>query len=244
MARRSAQHVEPAATAGIPRVKWSRLRWWFIDAWDPGEHLSVIGPTGSGKSFVALDVLKARASRRDAHVLALATKRRDETMTDLGWPIITQWPPTWDQRQGRRIILWPPYGKASTDVARKREIFTEALDEVLEEGGWTVYVDEAIYLTETLKMRPILDEYWNTARSAGITVVAASQGVSWVPRAALTQQQWLIAFRFSDEETLSDVARVAGSRQRYRDVIGSLREYEFLLVHTRSGLAYISKVGT
>lgn len=243
MAARS-RYVEPAELARIPRVKWSRLRWFFIDQWQPGEHLSVIGPTGSGKSYVAVDLLKARASRRNAHVLALATKRRDETMTDLGWPIITEWPPTWDQREGRRLILWPPYGKASTDVARKKQIFTDALDAVLEEGGWTVYLDEAVYFTETLRMRPILDEYWNTARSAGITVVAASQGVSWVPRAALTQQQWLIAFRFSDEETLADVARVAGSRNRYRDVLGSLREFEFLLVRTRTGEAYISKVGT
>lgn len=241
---RYAQRVDPATEAGIRRLKWSRLRWLFIDAWAPGEHLSVIGPTGSGKSFVALDLVQARASRRDAHVLVLATKRRDQTMTDLGWPIITEWPPSWDQRQGRRVILWPPYGRASEDVSRKRAVFMHALDEVLDEGGWTVYVDEAIYLTEQLKMRPILDEYWNTARSADVTVVAASQGVSWVPRAALTQQQWLIAFRFSDEDTLSDVARVAGSRARFRDVIADLGEYEFLLVHTRSGEAFISKVGT
>lgn len=238
MAQRSSE-----LTDTIPRIRWSRLRWYFIDAWQPGEHLSVIGPTGSGKSYLSVDVLQARASRRGAHVLALATKRRDETLTELGWPIIETWPPTWDQREGRRIILWPPYGSAS-DPGPRRRVFTDALEAVLQEGGWTVYLDEAVYFTETLRMRPILDEYWNTARSAGITVVASAQGVSWVPRASLTQQQWLAAFRFSNEDTVNDVARVAGSRARFAPVIAGLREHEFLLVRTRTGESYISKVGT
>lgn len=227
----------------IRRVRWSALRGPFLNRWEAGQHLALLGPTGSGKTFVAVDLLEGRARRRDASVVIFASKRRDSTLTKLGWPIIREWPPNYEQRQGRRIILWPPYGRASAARAN-RGVFEHALDEILEEGGWTVYLDEAIYFTEQLGLRPILDEYWNTARSSGITVVASSQGVSWVPRAMFSQQQWAVVFGLHDRDIRDDAARMAGNRQRFEPVIAGLHEHEFLLTRTRTGQAFVSKVGT
>jgi hypothetical protein len=203
----------------------------------------LVGPTRSGKSYVAVDLLEGRADRRGAHVIVFATKLRDRTLTELGWPIISAWPPDYEHREQRRVILWPPYGQAST-ARKNRQVFVDALDGILAEGGWTVYLDEAIYFTETLGLRPLLDEYWNTAASSGITVLSSSQAVSWVPKASLTQQQWAIVFRSPNEETRRDVAVVAGDRRRFEPAIAALGEHEFLLVRTRTGEAYVSKVGT
>jgi energy-coupling factor transporter ATP-binding protein EcfA2 len=229
--------------AGLRRVRWSTLRPAFMREWEPGQHVAVIGPTGSGKSYLALDLLEYRAQRRGAHVIALGTKKRDTTLESLGWPRIKSWPPDYEHRELRRVILWPDY-KTSSTAKENRPIYVHALDEILAEGGWTVYLDEAAYFVETLRMREQLDEYWNTARSAGITVVSSSQGVSWVPRAALTEQQWMFIFRLTDEDVRDRAAQIAGDRKRFAPVITRLRDREFLMVRTRTGDAYISRVGT
>jgi energy-coupling factor transporter ATP-binding protein EcfA2 len=227
----------------IRRVRWSRLRPDFLEHWPQGEHVAIIGPTGVGKSTLALDLLEARAAERDAHVVVLATKRRDPTLAKLGWPTIGRWPPDYEHRVGKKVILWPPYGKASTARAN-RAVYEEALDEILEEGGWTVYLDEAIYFTETLGLRHMLDEYWNTARSSRVTVVASSQGTTWIPRAMITQQSWVFVFRPRNEEVMRDAATVAGGRDRFLPAIDALRAHEFVLAQTVSGEAYVSRVGT
>lgn len=228
---------------GIERIRWSVLRPSFLRRWEPGQHVAVVGPTGSGKSVLAVDLLEGRAERRNAHVIALATKKRDSTLTATRWPIIEAWPPNYEQREGRRVILWPAYRTAST-AAANRPVYVTALDAILDEGGWTVYLDEAAYFVETLRMRAVLDEYWNTARSANVTVVSSSQGVSWVPRAALTEQQWLVVFRLTDEDVRNRAGQIAGDRARFARVIGLLRPFEFVMVQTRTGRAFVSKVGT
>jgi len=235
--------VESADLEPTPRVRWSSLRPHFLNEWEAGQHVAIIGPTRSGKSHLALELVNARAERRNAHVVVFASKQRDLTLTRMRWPIIQAWPPDYEHREFHRVILWPPYAPPSRAITR-RPVFVEALDEIMSEGGWTVYLDEAIYFVEQLRLRSNLDEYWNQAASGDLTVVAASQGISWVPKPMLSQQQWLFTFRITDEEVCRDVARVAGDRIRFAPIIKGLDRYEFLLVRTRTGEAYISKVGT
>jgi ABC-type oligopeptide transport system ATPase subunit len=231
----------------VKRIKWRVLEPAFMSQWAQGEHFAIIGPTGQGKTTLAISLLNDRVVQLGGSVVIMATKQKDEGLQKLlaeGWQLVREWPPTYEQRISRRIIFWPKYTKASSSASDNRDAFLKAFDGILEEQNWTVYLDEVIYFIEQLKLRTTLDEFWNTGRSSGLTLVASSQGVTWIPRAMITQQSWLISFHVKDVEVQKRISQIAGERNAFIPVIQDLRRHEFLIVDTLRGDAYISRLGT
>ena len=237
--------VGASIAAPVERVDYHDLRPEFLDRHRQGDHIAVIGPTGHGKTTVAIDLLEGLVAKNGAYAAILANKRRDPVLRRLGWPIIPNWParggPSYEIRTGRRVIVWPPYGQASTTQTRNRGIFEHALDQIIDEGSWSVYFDEIIYFTEQLGLRRQLDEYWNTARSSNVTVLGSSQGTTWIPRAFVTQQSWLVAFRPKTRDGRRALADIGGDRARYEPALERLAKHEFLIVNTQTDEAYISR---
>ena len=242
MARRSV-----ADYAEIPHVSWEEAAPDFIEAWNQGEHMIAMGKTGRGKTTLVNDILNRRHEQREASVLSFVTKHRDATTSDLmgeGWARITSWPPSYAQRKNRKIILWPPYTKASTYARDVRDTFMEAIDEVMEEARWTLYMDEAPYFVESLGLRKSMDELFNQARSNEVTLVAGTQRPVWVSRSMVSQHCWVACFRIGDMEDAKRAGEVMGDRDRYTPVILGLGPHEFVLVDTIGDNAIISQVGT
>ena len=125
-----------------------------------------------------------------------------------------------------------------------RETFKEALDEIMEEGAWTLFMDEASYMVESLKLRTSMDEFFTQARSNGITLVAGSQRPVWVSRAMVSQHSWVCSFRIGDMDDARRAGEVMGDRDRYTKVLNVLSDHQFLLVNTNTDQAVVSKVGT
>ena len=221
----------------------------LIDSWDPGTHMLIFGRTGTGKSHFALHVLDGRAADiadggREASVAIAETKARDAVMRASGWPIIDSWPPTVEQRQQRRIIVWPHYNRASEQAERVRPVFLNMLDEIMLEGGWTIYLDETNYFVENLNMRATLDEFWQGGRSSEITVVAGSQRPVWVNRGMVSQAQWAVIFFTQDQRDRQTIGEILGSAKRFPPVIASLRKsrHECLVLRTDTGRGIITSV--
>jgi ABC-type oligopeptide transport system ATPase subunit len=216
----------------------------MLGRFEQGQHIAVVGPTGQGKTTLALDLLDMFHSAGGS-VLVLANKPSDPLLGKLtrhGWPRIRQWPPDYDHRVKRKVLLWPAYGRASRARAN-RPVFEYALDCALLEGGWFVYLDETRYFVEQMGMRNIVDEYWNAARSEKVTLIAGSQGPTWINRTMITQETWLFLFRPRHVEDAKLYAEAAGDKQVAAE-LRTLGDHEFLLVHTPNGRRYISRVGT
>jgi hypothetical protein len=201
----------------------------------------LLGKTGSGKTTLALELIRQRIERKGAYALALGTKARDETLRATGWPVIRSWPPTYAQLQTHHVIFWPPYSRPSTARRTTAGPVSHMLDEVMLEGGWTVFVDEMAYLVETLGLRHVLDEYWNGARSSGLSLIAGTQRPYWLSRAAASQIDWAVSFFISDAEDRTRAARILGGAH-FADAIAGLRGHQFLVVRTTTGRGVITEL--
>lgn len=228
--------------AELEVVDWYDVEPEFIAKWNQGEHVAITGRTGRGKTSLALRLLDQAAEQRDAYVCAMGTKRRDRTLDNTGWPVVRDWPPTYRQLVNHRIVIWPPYSAASSAKKTTGPALTRCLDGMMDEGGWRIFFDEMQYLVQSLSMRPVIDEFFNGARSSGISLVACSQRPVWVSRSGISQVEWAISFSISDVQDRIRQAEIMGDRNRFREVVGVLGPHEFVIVQTLTGDAVVTEL--
>lgn len=235
-----------AELAGVPVVPWRA----FLPAfrWRQGEHVSIIGPTGSGKSVLTQQLLPMRSA-----VCVLGTKPADRTLDRLishqGYTRVTSWPPAlpWHRKPAsaewwRRVVLWPPY-RGTSDRAVQARVFAEALGDMFAAGRWCVNVDEAYYLCRTLGLTHWLEDYWTQGRSSGLSLIAATQRPAWVPLFMYDQATHLFFFSDNDETNLRRVGGLGGlSASRVRATVAALPAHACLYVNTRTKSLAVTRV--
>lgn len=231
----------------IERIGWQEIGPEFIAQWGrpngkfQPEHLAILGPTGSGKSYFMTHVLNDRANLKNSQTVIVATKPADETMKKLGWVITQKWPVNYDQN---KVIFWPKAGTIRESIEKQQTAILNFLDDNWRANANIVIAfDEISYIEEDLKLAQPIRRYWREARALGITIVATTQRPFRVNRTMWSEASWTVAFKPKDEEDAKRVAEVLGSRNQYKDVImDELKRNEFLLVQRDSATAYISRI--
>ena len=231
----------------IERVNWDEFGPELIRTWGmpkgkfTPEHMAILGPTGSGKSFFMTEVLKMRSTMKGSHTVILATKPADKTLTDMKWPIINKWPPKYDQSQ---VIFWPKAGKLNESLDAQRQSTLDMLNELWHKDSNTVLsFDEIAYVEDDLKLKQQMTRYWREARALGITICATTQRPRFVSRYMWSESSWTVAFRPKDEEDAEQVATVLGNRRYFKDLLMSeLKKNEFLIINRDERTAYLTKI--
>lgn len=251
MNRRSRMPRSSNTSARPAVIPWEQFQDMFARSHKQGEHVSLCGPTGSGKSTVGLELCKligARKARdgRPARVVVVVTKQRDDTVSRLGWPAIKQWPPAWDQPH---VIVWPRVKEPSQRASQQAAILSPLLDRIEQEGGQTVYLDECAYFERTppkgLGLSPTMEQLWSEGRSGKLTLIGGTQRPRHVTLLMWSEPSWVIIFPPEDEEDLKRVAQASGQKAAVLDIAGRLGGHEFLCVRRQRGGArglYVSKV--
>lgn len=239
--------AEPAA---VPRVPWSVLGPDFIASWGrprgkvQPEHLEILGPTGSGKSYLLVDILRERVRRRKSAVVYIATKQADATIGLLGWPVTDTWR---DVLKHDQVVFWPRTSEVGTARKAYQAVkIQDLLDRLWQEDANTVVVfDEAAYIESlTADLKATLQMYLREGRSHGLTCVLGKQRAQGIQRDMHSETDWKISFRMNDFEDNERAAQLFGAKRMYVPVLESLdrERHEFLIQHKLTGADYISWV--
>lgn len=243
----------------LPRVPWADfMRAW---TWNAGEHLTVVGPTGTGKTTLLRACLVKRYEAR-GRVVVLATKPRDrnlsawaredglhvarswppavpwyrQTPADVAWPGVA--PVPWDHR----VMLWP-HLRHPDDVPNMAEQHRRALGELFAEGAACVVAEELWYLCERLGLAELLKEHWSQGRSLGLTLAGATQRPVDIPLLAYSSATHLFFFGDNDEVNLRRIQGLGGlSSQLVRDTVRALPFHDVLYVNTRRRVVIRTRV--
>ena len=232
------EYLSGLATGDIPILTWDQFR--TLMDWQQGEHVGIIGPTGQGKSTLALALLHDRD-----YVCMFATKPRDSTLdrfaAEYDYRVLKQWNGRMRTDPGRftrgypRRVLWP-LAQDLHSATHQRSVFESALSSIYREGGWTVYFDELWIMCRTLRLDHEFKTYLMQSRSNEISVVASSQRPAWIPVEVYDQSTHLLFCRDNDRTNLERISGVGYlDSRRIREIVPRLERYQFLYINTRNG---------
>lgn len=229
-----------------PEVPWSE--WWphFARSYrvtaDDADHVTILGPTGTGKTTLAMQVANLRR-----YALVFGTKPKDRNLAALAkaggfWraPAPYALP---NPRLHPRALIWPPYrGVGSRPVQAWH--FRRLMDQALQAGGWHLVLEEIPYLVRDLRMTDEVRSWYTMARSVGCGVIGCAQRPRFVPLECLSGAQHLLIFGTNDADDLKRLGGLNGMDSEVaRHAVASLgkRTYRFLHADLTTGNMVISR---
>lgn len=242
--------AEPYALA----VPWDEAERWLGEVWEPGQHCSIYGRSGMGKSYLFRYGLAPIWHRRRQRGLVLDTKHDRGTLRDMGH--VTGQYPAWSDSLPFRVREWtvgeqarswqtdpewyklqPPHPgiSAGPRLERAKRIVRQALDRVFREGHWVLGIDET--QTVTRKAPPGYDlgsemqTIWQEGRDREITVIAGSQVPVDVPSAMHDQPTLACIGRVTDHRRLERLGEITGQPELVEGIVPELEGKEFLIIH-------------
>lgn len=227
-------------TAVVPDfVPWVE----FLEALtlEQGQHITIVGTTGSGKTTLALRLLPYRK-----YSCVLATKRKDSSLFPklLREGYVFSEDPELDADNEPKVIFRPELSEPTKEaMAEQAEQFRRLLLDVFDSGGWQVYGDEIRYLSENLKLKEVLELLWLQGRSLDITMVITTQRPVSIPVVAFESARHLFLFRTTDQANIDRAAEFEGANKPLlRWLLPRLSEHEVLYIEQRTGRMMRTKV--
>lgn len=243
--RQALRDLPPDSMA--PVLSWDDFRSYVFD-WRQNQHLGLIGPTESGKSTFAFNVLPMRK-----YVTFFATKPRDDLLDQFGeqsgYERIQDWPPMKNRALAKkrpltaqempRRMLWPDATDLYTSTALQEQVFRKAFGDIYAQGGWCTVWDEFWMMCQILGMEKEARIMLQQARSNDIAFVMGAQRPSRIPLELFDQATHLVFWRDNDEVNLKRIGGVGWLQSGpIRAFVANLDPYQVLYLNARKGTMY------
>jgi hypothetical protein len=225
----------------VPRVEWTELIGRLRRRFKQGDHVTLLGPTRSGKTTLSIELAELRR-----YVIFLASKKNDPVISGLrrrGYHVTTnldELPWTQDGPVYERLVYWPTF-KADVPIAERirlqRPAMRKALDFVDRTGKWALVVDELVWFEKNLRLRAELESIWFQGATEGISLIGSAQRPAWVSRFAYSSASLVAIWQTNDRDDLRRLSDLAAGIdvELVRHTVANLdwNAHEFLLIDTR-----------
>jgi hypothetical protein len=208
----------------------------------PGQHVTILAPSGGGKTHLGYQLLK-EAATPECPAVVLVMKPRDETVTRFSraarFRTVRRWPPPLRSAlQGKPPgwVLWPPTTfDPDTDDAVQKAVFSRAILSCYKRGDRILFADETYSLENELPQggltKPIRTVH-TKGRSMGCGMWSASQRAAYINRWAY-QAHHLFLGGETDEDAQKRFSEIGAAVDKalVRHVVANLRVHEFLYIN-------------
>lgn len=228
------------------RVRWAEHEAYMDQrppkGWQQGDHMLIIGPTGSGKTTLADKIAGVRI-RRDGTVIMPITKARDKTLTDPGqsvnlhnFKILREWSPR-KSDEARQAYLWPrrtPGMDPDAFLAVQRRNFRAMFSDIQDRGKRTVIVDEMHMMSDPhfIGIGKEIALAFHQGRSDNVTMVALTQRPAWIPRIVYPSVSHVYMANTGEIDDLKPIAKLGrGDWKQVLETVQSLPNHDWLYLN-------------
>jgi hypothetical protein len=186
----------------------------------PGEHWTIIGPTGCGKTWLAWQILKHTTSPDHPGLVLLKKPRDPVTMhraRELDYRVERTWPPpSWAGRPPGYVLHPKSSFDEEIDRPHKRDQFRAAMLDAYRRNprrwprGVALYLDDGFGASEILGLRQTMIELWTEARTSPLAFGTGFQKPTHVPTWAYSQAEHLWLFHDPDRRNRERFAEIGG----------------------------------
>lgn len=219
----------------------------FVPHYQAGQHVAIMGPTQSGKTTLAFDLLDRIASPTLPAVV-LVMKPRDDVVKQFGklsgFRKVETWPPAVNRafrkkgggfgKRQRGWIFWPRH--SLTDIERDDKALSAAFKQVLTDcyarGDRIVFADEILGLSKELNLEQQLNAIWSRGSSMKCGLWAATQRPFNAPLLMYGSSAHLMIFKDGDKRSRERYDEIGGLPENIdvEQLVLSLKAHEFLYI--------------
>src|ERR1035437_8881329 len=223
----------------VPQTPWSKHQAFLAENWEIGRSISILAPTGRGKSYLSRQGLLPILNRAEKVLIF----EDDAEAKFPGFSIKTKrfpnraWREYYRARFGEdyqplyRLVI--PEDLTQKSILNERTRVFGAMRQAFRERNWVLVFPEAATMTEPLGdyglgLRGPMNILWRKARRRKLTVIAETQAPRWVPRAFYDQPWALYMGKIGDQQARIRFREIGGNSKLLEAALPSLGKHEFV----------------